>query len=133
MLRSTIMAHMSEALAESKYRFKQLQEVEREIQWDEILELIKPHFISSKIGKDIVSPETMIRVYFLQNRYDMSPSGMEEALFQISVLRDFALIDIDENVIPSELCMERFNQLIIDKDLKNNILKSFDFEPVVTD
>ncbi len=43
MLRSTIMNHMSEALTESKYRFKQLQEIETEINWDELSALVKPH------------------------------------------------------------------------------------------
>lgn len=132
MLRSTIMAHMSEALAESKFRFKQLQEIETEVLWDEVVELVKPHFMSSSIGQNLISLETMMRIYYLQYRYGMSPSGVEEALFQIAVLRDFALIDIDENVIPSELCIERFNQLIRTKELKARIVKSFDLEPVVS-
>jgi len=96
MLRSTIMAHMSEALTESKYRFKQLQEIDQEIQWDKLVEIIEPYYLASSIGRNLVSVESMLRIYFLQLRYGMAASGVEEALFQIEVLRKFAKIDIDK-------------------------------------
>jgi len=38
------MAHMSEALTESKYRFKQLQEIETEINWEKLANLIEQGF-----------------------------------------------------------------------------------------
>ncbi len=131
MLRSTIMAHMSEALTESKYRFKQLQEIETEIKWDELSRLIEPHYLNSSIGRNLVSVNSMIRIYFLQQRYSMSASGVEEALFQIEVLRDFAKIDMGTGVIPHESCINLFKQLVIEQNFVDKIENAFDLEPMM--
>ncbi len=131
MLRSTIMAHMSEALTESKYRFKQLQEIEQEISWDELVKVVEPYYLASGIGRNMVSAETMIRIFFLQQRYSMTASGVEEALFQIEVLRDFALININKDLIPNESSIESFNLLINEQRLKSKLVTSFDLEPLI--
>ncbi len=132
MLRSTIMAHMSEALTESKYRFKQLQDIEAEINWDELSTLVEPHYLASNIGRNLVSVNSMIRIYFLQLRYSMSASGVEEALFQIEVLRKFANIDMGDGVIPHESCINLFKQLIIEQGFEEKLESAFELEPMVT-
>jgi len=131
MLRSTIMAHMSEALTDSKYRFKQLQEIETEINWDELSKLIEPHYLASSIGRNLVSVNSMLRIYFLQVRYSMSASGVEEALFQIEELRSFTKIDMDMGVIPHESCINSFKQLIIEHGFAEKVENAFDLEPMV--
>ncbi len=131
MLRSTIMAHMSEALTESKYRFKQLQDIEAEINWDELSALIEPHYLASSIGRNLVSVNSMIRIYFLQLRYSMSASGVEEALFQIEVLRKFAQIDMGDGVIPHESCINLFKQLITEQGFEEKLESAFELEPMV--
>ncbi len=128
MLRSTIMARMSEAVTDSKFRFMQLQELESRISWQGLVDLIEPDFLESNIGNNLISVETLIRIYFLQLRYGMNPSSIEEALFQIEVLRDFALIDMEKGVIPSETCIRRFNKLINENNLESKIIKAFDLD-----
>ncbi len=130
MLRSTIMARMSEAVTDSKFRFMQLQELESRISWQGLVDLIEPDFLESNIGNNLISVETLIRIYFLQLRYGMNPSSIEEALFQIEVLRDFALIDMEKEVIPSETCIRRFNKLINENNLESEIVKVFDLDPL---
>ncbi len=131
MLRSTIMAHMSEALTESKYRFKQLQEIETEVDWEALVNLIEPPYIASSIGRNLITVESMLRIYFLQLRYGMSASGVEEALFQIEVFRDFAKIDIGTGVIPHESCINLFKQLIIENDFTETVGHAFNLESMV--
>ena len=65
MLRSTIMAHMDEALAESKYRFKQLHEIDSQVKWEGLVEIVEPHYLASSIGRNLISTESMLRIYFL--------------------------------------------------------------------
>lgn len=122
---------MSEALTESKFRFKQLEELEIEINWKDLVELIKPHYLTTSIGKHLIPTETMLRIFFLQIRYSMSSSGVEDALFQIEVLRDFALIDIDKDVIPSKVHIDSFHQLITEENLKSEVIRYFDLEPTL--
>ncbi len=131
MLRSTIISHAEDNKVRSKLRFKQLQDLETEVPWDELSEVIAPHYLASSIGRLLVPTETMLRVFFLQLRYSMSASGVEEALFQIKVLRDFALIDMDTDVIPNEACIESFHSLILEYNLKPMIDEAFGIDPIV--
>jgi len=131
MLRSTIKAHMDDALNEGKYRFKQLQEMDDKVHWGELVALIEPYYLAANIGRDLISTESMIRIYFLQLRYKMSASEIDEALFQIDALRDFAKIKIDAGVIPHESCIDLFKQLIIDNGLKPQINNAFALQPLL--
>ena len=54
----------------------------------------------------------MIRIFFLQHCYMMTPAAIEEALFQVKEPRDFALIDIGKNLIPCEENIKAFSSLI---------------------
>lgn len=131
MLRSTIMAHMDEALNESKYRFKQLQEIEDDVKWDELVETVEPHYLASNIGRNLITTESMLRIYFLQRRYGMSASNVEEALFQIDTLRDFSKISLDSGVIPHNSCIDSFETLIKENQLENLVEMAFEFEPLI--
>ena len=67
----------------------------------------------------------MIRVYFLQKRYSMSASGVEDALIQIDVLRKFALINLETDVIPYEACIESFYSLVSLNNLETEVNCAF--------
>ena len=122
------MKHMSEVLAESRFRFKQLREMEQSVAWDELINLVEPHYLSSEIGRNLLIPaETMIRIFFLQHCYMMTPAAIEEALFQVEELRKFALIDLGKDLIPCEESIEIFSCLVNNKEdltLKETLIKS---------
>jgi len=104
---------MSEALVESRFRFKQLREMEQSVDWEELTKLVEPHYLSSKIGRNLVIPtHTMIRIFFLQHCYMMTPAAIEEALFQVEELRQFALIDLGKDLIPCEESIMAFSSLV---------------------
>ena len=128
MLRSTIMSHAEKNRQE--YRFKQLQDLEIEIPWDSLVEAISSHYHSSNIGRLVASAESMLRIYFLQHRYGMSAAVVEDALFQLDVLRDFALID---DVIPNESCIEEFDSLVIANGLKSSFDQAFNIKAITTE
>lgn len=114
-----------------KLRFKQLQDWESEIDWDELSKIISLYYMESKICRLLVPSNTMLRVYFLKLRYGMSESGIEEALFQIRVLRDFAKIDLFTDVIPNASCISAFQDLIEKHNLEQTIDKAFNLTPMV--
>lgn len=127
MLRSSILSH-----AKSSLHFKQLQEFESEVPWEELTEITAPFYLESAIGRLIVPTEIMLRIYFLQLRYVMSASAMEEALFKIEVLRKFARIDMDSDVIPNASYIQSFQRLVMDNNLESKLNESFNIEPMVT-
>lgn len=133
MLRSEILSIAIENKNKNNFRFKQLQDLEKEINWDDLVEAILPHYVATNIGRLLVTAESMLRVYFLQHRYGMTPSGVEEALFQVDVLREFSLIDLDSDVIPNASCIEDFNSLLVEKCLASKIEMEFNIQPIITE
>ena len=132
MLRSTIMAHAEQNKNKYKFRYAQLQDLEKEIPWGKLVEMIFPYYQFASIGCLLVSVETMIRVYFLQNRYTMSAADVEDALFQIDVLRKFALINLETDVVPNEAYIESFYSLIYLNDLESKFNQAFNIKPIAT-
>ena len=133
MLRSRIMAHAKENKNKNNFRFKQLQDIEKEIPWKDLIEVVSPHYFDANIGRLWVSAESMLRVYFLQLQYGMSAEGVERALFQVNEFRKFALIDLDRGVIPNASDIEYFNSLLVEKSLSSKIEPAFSFKPITTD
>jgi len=125
MLNSTL-SHSEDNASGAKYRFKQLQDLEIEINWDDLLLDIEPHYQAFSVGRSPVSAKTMLRIYFIQLRYGMNASGAEEALFQIEVLREFALIKENRGIIPDESCIKAFNRLVTEQGYGAKFEKAFD-------
>jgi IS5 family transposase len=130
MLHSKIIIHAEQNKEKNNFRFKQLQDLEQEIEWDDLVEAIFPCYVASNIGHVLVTVESMLRIYFLQHRYDMSPSDVEDALFQLDVLREFALIDLDRDVIPNASCIADFNSLLVEKSLALKLEQAFGVQPI---
>lgn len=117
--------------ATTKFRYKQLQEFENEINWTALVELIAHHYVESGIGRLLIPVESMIRVYFLQLRYNLNSNEIALALAKIDVLRDFALIDLKIDAIPEEDSVNDFANLIEDKSLKTIFEKTFNIFPMI--
>ncbi len=117
----------------NEFCFKQLQELEQEIDWDDLVEAIFPHYVQSKISPILLTVESMLRIYILGHYFDLSPSGVKKALFQIDFLRDFALIDLDRVVIPKASCIANFNSLLVEKSLALKIEKALSVKPIKTE
>ena len=132
MLHSQIMSAALQNKSRKNFRFKQLRDLEKEINWDDLLEAILPYYAAANICRLLVTAESMIRIYFLQHRYGISSSGVEEALFQIDVFREFSLIDLDSDVIPNASCIEDFNSLLVEKNLTSKIQIEFNIQPIMT-
>lgn len=115
------------------FRLIRLQELEQEIDWDGFVEAIFPHYVRSKISPILLTIENMLRIYILGHYFDMSPSGVEKALFQIDVLREFALIDLERDVIPNATCIADFNTVLVEKSLALKIEQELSMQPLKTE
>ena len=133
MLSSTVMAHAEENKNKNEFRYTQLQDLEKEIEWGKLVEIITPYYQKVSFGCMLVSVETMLRVYFLQKRYTMSAAGVEDALLQIDVLRKFAIIDLEKDVVPIATCIEMFHSLVSLNGLESELNKAFNIEPITSE
>lgn len=65
--------------------------------------------------------ERMLRIHFLQQWYAYSDPGMEEALYEIPLLRQFVGIDLGRDWVPDETTILKFRRLLERQDLASAI------------
>ena len=74
-------------------------------------------------GPTAVAVESLLRIHFLQQWFGLSDLAMEEALFEVSLYRDFAGLGSTEQV-PDRVSILRFRHLLEAHDLGQQILAS---------
>jgi transposase, IS5 family len=67
--------------------------------------------------------ERMLRIYFMQHWFNLSDPGMEEALYDSRVMRDFAGIDLGEDPAPDESTILKFRHLLKAKNMGAELLR----------
>ena len=80
-----------------------LEEMDRIVPWSGLVELIQPHYPRGEQGRPPVGLERMLRLYFLQQWFNLSDPGLEDALYESPVLRLFAGIDLGREPAPDRL------------------------------
>ena len=71
-----------------------LEEMEQVVPWAELEALVEPHYPKGENGRPPVGLSIMLRVYFLQQWFNLSDPGAEYALYESPVLRHFVGIDL---------------------------------------
>ena len=94
-------------------REKFLLEMELVIPWGSLLAVIMPFYPKSgHRGRQPMPLPMMLRIYFLQQWFDLSDPGAEDALYEIESMRRFAGIELGEAPIPDETTILNFRRLL---------------------
>ena len=89
-----------------------LAEMDRVVPWQAILALIEPHYPKAGNGTQPMPMERMLRIYFMQQWFNLSDPAMEDALYDSESMRRFAGIELSEDAIPDETTILRFRHLL---------------------
>src|SRR5580692_2571707 len=89
-----------------------LDQMEGAVPWSELLALVSPHYPKAGNGRQPVGLPIMLRTYFLQQWFNLSDPGMEEAFYESPVLRRFAGVDLGRAAAPDETTILRFRHLL---------------------
>src|SRR5580692_7791233 len=89
----TLAAVGFERYAKTTRRAAFLAEMERVVPWSALCALIEPFYPKPGNGRPPVGVERMLRIYFLQQWFNLSDPAVEEALYDSSAMRRF--VDID--------------------------------------
>ena len=92
------------------------------VPWNDVLELIEAHYPKAGNGRQPVGLSIMLRVYFLQQWFNLSDPGVEEALYESPALRRFAGVDLGRAAAPDETTVLRFRHLLEEHALCGKIL-----------
>ncbi len=105
-------------------REKFLAEMERAVPWSRLCGLIEPHYPkgSPAGGRPALPLERMFRISCLQQRYNLSDPGAEEALYDSITMRRFAGVSTDEDVIPDATSILNFRRLLEKHRLTERLL-----------
>src|SRR5258708_11628067 len=77
-----------------------LEEMEQVVPWAELQALVEPHYPKGENGRPPVGVSIMLRVYFVQQWFNLSDPGAEDALYESPVLRRFAGVDLGRAPVP---------------------------------
>ena len=100
-----------------------LAEMDKVIPWARLIALIDPYYPKPGNGRRPLSLETMLRIHFMQQWFAYSDPAMEEALYDIPVLRKFAGLDAAVERMPDETTILKFRHLLERHGLTTAILE----------
>lgn len=101
-----------------------LDEMVLVVPWAELVSLIAPFAPApgAKGGHPPFAVETMLRIHFIQQWFNLSDPAMEEALYDMVLFREFAGLDSGEDNLPDESTILRFRHLLEAHNLSLQIL-----------
>src|SRR5438046_5795745 len=99
-----------------------LEEMEQVVPWRELCALVAPHYPQPGKGRPPVGVERMLRIYFLQQWFNLSDPAVEEALYDSGGMRQFVGIDLGCEPVPDETTVCKFRHLLEEHQLGEQIL-----------
>jgi len=103
--------------AKATRRAQFLAEMDRVVPWKQLCALIQPAYSQGATGRPPVGLERMLRIYFLQQWFNLSDPAAEEALYDSLAMRQFVGIDLGREPAPDETTILRFRHLLESHDL----------------
>jgi IS5 family transposase len=92
-------------------------EMEQVVPWSALCALVEPFYPRPGHGRPPVGIERMLRLYFLQQWFNLSDPAVEEALYDSLAMRRFVGIDLGREPVPDETTVCRFRHLLEAHDL----------------
>ncbi len=101
-----------------------LAEMETVVPWALLLALIEPYYPKAGNGRRPYPLVVMLRIYFLQQWYQLSDPGAEEALYDIQSMRAFAGLELGRDAVPDETTILNFRHLLERHDLTKALFEA---------
>jgi transposase, IS5 family len=106
-----------ERYAKTTRRAAFLSEMERVVPWAALCRLVEPFYPKPGNGRPPIGVERMLRLYFLQQWFNLSDPAAEEALYDSQAMRGFVGIDLGCEPVPDETTVCRFRHRLEAHDL----------------
>ena len=110
--RTLAMAAGFEKHSKPTRRAEFLTQMEIVVPWRELVSEIEPFYPKAGNGRPPVGLERMLRMYFLQQWFNLSDPAVEEALYDSNAMRHFVGIDLGREPVPDETTVLKFRHLL---------------------
>jgi IS5 family transposase len=98
-----------------------LSEMEQVVPWRSLLSLIEAFYPVAGNGRHPYPLEKVLRIHLMQNWFGLSDPAMEEALYENTLMRQFAGLSLSKP-IPDETTILNFRHLLEENELAPEIL-----------
>ena len=89
-----------------------LNAMEDLVPWDEWLALIEPHYPKAGNGRPPREMESMLRMYLVQNWFNLSDEATEDAIYDVQSIRRFVGINLTDESVPDATTLLHFRHLL---------------------
>ena len=93
-------------------RAKFLAEMDGLVPWARLCKIVAKHYPKAGQGRPPLDLELMLRVYFLQQWFNLSDPAVEDMLYDSAAMRAFAGVDLDARRPPDETTVCKFRHLL---------------------
>lgn len=95
-----------------------LDEMETVVPWNEFIEEIMPLYEQKHMGRKHTDALRLLKIYFLQQWYNLSDPGAEEAVYDRNSFQKFLGIDLLADTVPDETTILNFRHFLEEHELQ---------------
>lgn len=110
-MRQTSFASGFERFGRTTKRAKFLAEMDAIVPWQGLCKLVL-HYFAGERGRPPVGVERMLRIYLMQQWFNLSDPAAKEALYDSAAMRAFVGIDLGREAAPDETTICKFRHLL---------------------
>lgn len=99
-----------------------LDKLESIIPWDKFIEIIKPSYYKGELGNKPYRLELMLRIFILQNVYNLADMAVMNAVIDSRAFSDFCGVNSPDEV-PNGDTIGRFRNILTDNGLQEKIFE----------
>ena len=112
---------LNDELAQVRTRKKEfLSQIERIVPWGEWIALIRPYYYKGERGNKPYDLERMLRIYLLQNLYDLADEATVAEVIDSRAFSDFCGVE-SSNQVPDGDTLGRFRNLLMQNGLQEKL------------
>ena len=112
---------LSDELAQVRTKKKEfLEQIERIVPWGKWIAMIKPCYYKGERGNKPYDLELMLRLYLLQNLYNLSDEATIAEAIDSRAFSDFCGVECS-NQVPDGDTLGRFRNIFVRKDLQEQL------------
>ena len=100
-----------------------LKEMDQVVPWARLVKRIERHYPKAGNGRAPMPLQTMLRIYFLQQWFNLSDPAAEDSLYDIESMRRFCGIELGDQSVPDETTILNFRRLLEQHRLTEAIFK----------
>jgi IS5 family transposase len=99
-----------------------LSRMDNLLPWTQLLEVIEPFYPKADNCRRLYPLETIFRIHCMQQWYSLGDEAMEDALYEIASMRQFAQLSLDK-AIPDRTTIMNFWYLLVKRKLTRQLFR----------